>query len=205
MTKVVDSHERKASFIPCPLSAVIVHPFHASAVVREHPDGMLPPLRLDDGPRDVIENHDVRSLRLERVGRNDEHASPKLGHLQFSFPLQATYVAVAKPSVNGEESHACKVRRQPAEECVLLLPRDRVGCPWVLRQHRDQWRQTLEPRPPVLIAIRAGGSVQYRAHDFQTAVDRCSACTAGKTRLHERFQRLIVDLLRFEISYVQLN
>ena len=97
--------------MPCLLPAVVVHPSHAPAAIGEDPDGMLPSLRLDDRPGDVIQNHDVRSFGLERFGRNDEYAAPELGHFNFPFPLQAAYVAVAQPCVDRKECHACKVGR----------------------------------------------------------------------------------------------
>jgi hypothetical protein len=76
VAKVVNANQWQAGFVPCPLPAVVVHLVDAPATIREHPDGMLPSLRLDDRPGDVIENHHVRSLRLEGLCRNDEDAPP---------------------------------------------------------------------------------------------------------------------------------
>jgi hypothetical protein len=70
---------------------------------------------------------------------------------------------------------------------------------------RDERRHSLEPRTTVGVAIRARGTVQDRAHDFEAAVDRGRACARGEPRVHERFQRLIVDLLWFEVTDVQLE
>ena len=42
--------------------------------------------------------------------------------------------------------------------------------------------------------------IQDRAHDFNAAVDRDRTRAASKPRLQERLQRLIMNLVRLEIS-----
>ena len=44
VTKVMDAYQGQASLVARLLPTVVIHPFYASAVVREHPDGMLPAL-----------------------------------------------------------------------------------------------------------------------------------------------------------------
>jgi hypothetical protein len=44
-----------------------------------------------------------------------------------------------------------------------------------------------------------------RAHDFEAAIDRGRTCVRGKPRFDEWFQRLIMDLLRFEVANVALQ
>ena len=111
MSKIVDANQRQSSLVPCLLPTVVVHLADAPTTIGEHPNGMLPSLRVDDRPGDVIQDHNVRSFGLEGFRRDDEYAPPELRHCDLPFPLQAAYVAVAKPSVNGEERHAGEVRR----------------------------------------------------------------------------------------------
>jgi len=59
--------------------------------------------------------------------------------------------------------------------------------------------------PTVVIAIGTGRTIQDRAHDFQTAVDRGRTRAVGEAPLHEGLQRLIVNLFRFKISEVWLE
>jgi|SoiMethySBSTD1v2_1073268.scaffolds.fasta_scaffold756801_2 hypothetical protein len=44
VTEVMHTYQGQASLVARLLPTVVIHPFYASAVVREHPDGMLPAL-----------------------------------------------------------------------------------------------------------------------------------------------------------------
>jgi hypothetical protein len=72
-------------------------------------------------------------------------------------------------------------------------------------QHRDERQHRFEPRTTVGIAVGTGRTIQDRAHHFQTAIDRGRTRAMGKPRLHERFQSLIVNLLRLEMADVRLE
>lgn len=111
MTKVVDANQWQAHFPPCLLPTIVVHGSNASASIGKDPDRMLPSLRFDDRPGDVIQDHDVWSLGLERLRRNHEHAATDLGHGNLALPLQTAHVAVAQARVHRKGRHAREVRR----------------------------------------------------------------------------------------------
>jgi hypothetical protein len=81
-------------------------------------------------------------------------------------PLQAADIAVAQARVDREQRHALQVDRQPRKQPILLVPGDRVGYSPGLRQHRDQRRETGQPRSAVGVAARARGAIEDRAHDL---------------------------------------
>jgi N12 class adenine-specific DNA methylase len=55
---------------------------------------MLAALGLHDRPCRVVEDHDVRTLGLDGLGRDHEDAAADLGHRHLPVPPQAAYVAV---------------------------------------------------------------------------------------------------------------
>src|SRR2546426_5492035 len=102
MSQVMDANQWQPCFPPRLPPSVVVHSIDSLAVKRKYPDRVQPAFRLDDRPGHVVEDHDMRALGLERLGRDDEHAPGYFGHGELPRPLQAAQVALAQTRVDRE-------------------------------------------------------------------------------------------------------
>src|SRR5205814_4115913 len=159
----MDAHRAKARLPSRTLPRGVIHRANRLAPMRENPDWIRATLSLDDRPSHIVQDYDVRALRLERFGRYHEHTAVDLGHVNLPSPFQSAHVALAQTGIHGEECHAGKPCGQLREESVLLLPGDRVGQSWRFRHHRDCWWQSFEPRMTIVVSVGAGGAIENRA------------------------------------------
>ena len=67
--------------------------------MRKDPNRMLSALFLDDGPRNIVQDGDVRALRLERLRWDDEHTPIHFWNHNFPGPLKVANIAFAKSSI----------------------------------------------------------------------------------------------------------
>jgi hypothetical protein len=100
MPKVMDAHRSEADFAPRSLPCGVVHRVNRLAPMWENPDGILATLFFNDRPSDVVQDDDVRSLRLERIGRNDKHTPVYFWNDNFPSPLKTANVGFAKPGID---------------------------------------------------------------------------------------------------------
>ena len=89
--------------------------------------------------------------------------------------------------------------RETTKQLVLFLPRERIRQSGILGQHGDQRRHTIKPRTAIGVAVGARGTIQYRTHDFQGAVDCRRARALGVAILDKGLERCIADLLRLKL------
>ena len=111
MAQVVDPQARQASCRSGSQVAGVVHRgdpvvrhdrffidvLHPLAAVDEHVVLVHAAAALDNAPRHIVEDLDVRPFALELLGWDHEDAAPELGHWHFPVPPQAADVAVASP------------------------------------------------------------------------------------------------------------
>src|SRR6266852_4479802 len=74
MAKIMDANQRQFRVASGVLPTAVVHGVDTPAAKREDPDRMKRSLCFDNRPGDIIQNHHMRSVGLEGVRRNHEHA-----------------------------------------------------------------------------------------------------------------------------------
>ena len=72
----MNANQWQSHFAAGALPGVVVHGVDGLASKREDPDRVKQTLRFNDRPRDIIQDHNVRSFGFEGFGRNHEHAAP---------------------------------------------------------------------------------------------------------------------------------
>src|SRR6202049_42909 len=198
----MNTNGAKTSFSSTSLPGGVVHRTHGPTAMWKDPDRIQTTLRLHDGPSCVIQNDHVRAFGLERFGRDHEYTTADLGHGNLPCPFQSAHIALAQASIDGEERHTTEACGQLREESVLLLPGDRVGQTRRFRQHRDQWRQGVEPGTAVVISIGPSRAIQDRAHHLKAAIDRGGGYARSHPVRDKRFECAVMDSIHLKVSEI---
>jgi len=178
-----------------------------AALGSEHIPRVLTAKLLENRLGAITEHHHPRALPFDEIRRQDKHASPERGGVQFRdpdlpSPLEPTELLVSQSRIDCELCDPPTVGCEFVEKQFLLAGIQRIGIARTVPSLGDNRRRALEPGPigPGM-APDFSRQLQYPAgdSDFRVARNDCEAL-AG---VAERIEGVVVDLVQPEVANVR--